>query len=143
LHLAILTVVILCTVHGGITVVGLDQALVACAIAIFVGMWLVRNASMRLTGLARSVALPALGALGMVAVVLVLGRIPGLHVASSWKSLLILGPLALAVFAGISLVVMGEPLRRAWEALRGGPQGALEGGEGPVGGEGDGGQWGP
>jgi O-antigen/teichoic acid export membrane protein len=138
LHLAILTVVLLCTVHGGITVVGLDQALVACVVALFVGVWLVRNASMRLNGLARSVAVPALGALGMVAVVLVLGRIPGLKVASSLRSLLILGPLALAVFAGISLAVMGEPLRQAWGALRGGSAGAPEGGQGPLSSEGDG-----
>ena len=143
LHLAILTVVILCTVHGGITVVALDQALVACVMALLVGVWLVRNASMRLNGLARSVALPALGALGMVAVVLVLGRIPGLHVASSWRSLLILGPLALAVFVGISLAVMGEPLRQAWGALRGGSDGAPEGGPGPLSSEGDGTRWGP
>jgi O-antigen/teichoic acid export membrane protein len=138
LHLAILTVVLLCTVHGGITVVGLDQALVACVVALFVGVWLARNASMRLNGLVRSLALPALGALGMVAVVLALGCIPGLHVASSLRSLLILGPLALAVFAAISLAVMGEPLRQAWGALRGGSEGAPEGGQGPLSSEGDG-----
>jgi SAM-dependent methyltransferase len=133
-HLAILTVVILWTVHRGITVVGLDQAVVAGAIAVFVEIWLVRHAAMRLSGLARSVGLPALGALGMVAVVLLLGRIPGLHVASSLRSLLILGPLALAVFAGISFAVMGDPLRQAWVVLRGGSESE----QGPAGRDGDG-----
>ena len=130
LHLAILTVVLICTVRGGITVVALDQALVASAIAVFVGVWIVRHASVRPTGLARSVGLPALGALGMVAVVLLLGRIPGLRAASSMTSLLILGPLALAVYAAILLSVMSEPLRKAWVALRGGPE-APAGGQGP------------
>jgi O-antigen/teichoic acid export membrane protein len=138
-HLAILTAVILFTVHHGITIVGLDQALVAGAIAVFVTIWLVRHAAMRLTGLLRSVGLPALGALGMVAVVLLLGRIPGLHVASSLRSLLILGPLSLAVFAGISFAVMGETLRKTLAVLRGGSEEMTEGDPGPAGSEGDGG----
>jgi O-antigen/teichoic acid export membrane protein len=138
IHLAILTVVILFTVRRGITVVGLDQAIVAAVVALIVGLWLVRNASMRLNGLVRSVGLPAVGALGMVAVVLLLGRIPGLHVASSLRSLLILGPLALVAFVGISFAVMGEPLRNAWAALRGGPEAGPKSNEESSGGAGDG-----
>jgi O-antigen/teichoic acid export membrane protein len=141
-HLAILTVVILCTVHHGITVVGLDQALVAGAIAVFVTIWLVRHAAMRLTGIIRSVGLPALGALGMVAVVLLLGRIHGLHVASSLRSLLILGPLSLAVFAGISFAVMGETLRKTLAVLRGGSEEVTEGDPGPAGSKEMGARWG-
>jgi O-antigen/teichoic acid export membrane protein len=137
LHLAILTVVLLCTVHGGITVVALDQALVACAMAALVGMWIVRHASMRPTGVARSIGLPALGALGMVAVVLLLSRVPGLHMAPSTESLLILGPLALAVFIGILLLVMAEPLRAAWVALRGRSEGAPTVDQGRPGDKGD------
>jgi O-antigen/teichoic acid export membrane protein/SAM-dependent methyltransferase len=141
LHLAILTVVVIGTVHGGITVVALDQALVAGAVAALVGMWIVRHGSVGLTGLARSVGLPALGVVGMVAVVLLLGRIPGLHVASSMKSLLILGPLALAVFVVILLGVMGEPLRNAWVALRGGSEEAPIDVQRAAGSEGDGTTW--
>jgi O-antigen/teichoic acid export membrane protein len=143
LHLAILTVVLICTVHGGITVVALDQALVAAAMAAFVGIWIVRHASVRPTALARSIGLPALGALGMVAVVLLLGRIPGLHAPPSTKSLLILGPLALAVFVGILLLVMAGPLRAAWVALRGGSEAAPSGDQGSNDNEGDSGRWGP
>ncbi len=119
LHLAILTVVLLATVHGGITIVALDQAIVAAAIAFIAGLWCVRYASMRPAALARSVGLPVIGAVGMVVVVLLLRLVPGLAVSPSWTALLILGPLALAVFAAIERVVMPEPLHRGWAALRG------------------------
>ena len=119
LHLAILTVVLLATVHRGITVVALDQAVVAGVIAAVSGLWIIRHASLRPAALGRSVGLPLLGALGMVPVVLVLGRLPGLAATPSWTSLLILGPLALAVFAVILRVVMPGPLRKGWAALRG------------------------
>jgi hypothetical protein len=56
----------------------------------------------------------------MVPVVLVLGRLPGLGTIPSWTSLLILGPLALSVFALASLLVMRDRLRMGWAALRGG-----------------------
>jgi hypothetical protein len=58
-------------------------------------------------------------ALGMVPVVLVLSRLPGLGTVPSWTSLLILGPLALSVFAVASLIVMRDRLRMGWAALRG------------------------
>ncbi len=119
LHLAVLTAVLICTVHFGITVVALDQALVGCAMALTTGLWIVRQASLRPGALVRSVALPMLGALGMVVVVLTLGRIPGLSATPSWTSLLILGPLSLCVFALISLAVMPALLRQGWAALRG------------------------
>ena len=66
LHLAILTVVLLATVHRGITVVALDQAVVAAAIAAVSGLWIIRHASLRPAALGRSVGLPLLAALGMV-----------------------------------------------------------------------------
>ena len=119
LHLAILTAVLIGTVRGGITVVALDQALVACAIALLTCLWTVRYASVRPASLARSVGLPLLGVAGMVLVVLLLSRLPRLGAIPSWTSLLVLGPLALAVFAGISLAVMPGPLRQGWAALRG------------------------
>ena len=119
LHLAILTAVLISTVREGITVVALDQALVACAIALASGWWIVRHASVRPAALGRSVALPLLAALGMVPVVLLLGRLPGFRSTPSWASLLTLGPLALAVFAAILLAVMPGPLRSGWAALRG------------------------
>ncbi len=119
LHLVILAAVLIGTVRGGITVVALDQALVACAIALATGLWIVRYASVRPAALGRAVGLPLLGALGMTAVVLPLSKIPALHAAASWTSLAILGPLALAVFAAISLAVMPQPLRGGWAALRG------------------------
>ena len=126
LHLAILTAVLLGTVRGGITVVALDQAVVACVIALLTGLWIVRRASVRPAALGRSVGLPLLGTLGMVPVALLIGRVPGaasLRSTPSLTSLLILGPLALAVFAAILLAVMPEPLRNGWAALRGGPGG--------------------
>jgi O-antigen/teichoic acid export membrane protein len=126
LHLVILTAVLIFTVHLGITVVAIDQALVACAIALTTGLWIVRQASLRPGALARSVALPMLGVLGMVVAVFVLGRIPWLGATPSWTSLLILGPLALAVFALISLAIMPALLRQGWTALRGRSVGVTE-----------------
>jgi O-antigen/teichoic acid export membrane protein len=118
-HLAVLTAVLVLTVRGGITVVALDQAVVAAGIAAVTGYWTVRYASLRAAAVGRSVALPVVGALGMVPVVLLLGRIiPGLGSVPSWTALLILGPLALAAFAAIILVVMPEPLRKGWATLR-------------------------
>jgi O-antigen/teichoic acid export membrane protein/SAM-dependent methyltransferase len=121
LHLAILATVLIVTVRGGITVVALDQALVAGAMALVTGVWVVRRAALRPAALGRSVGLPFLAALAMAAVVLLLSRIPGLRAAPSWTALLILGPLALAVFAATSLVVMPQLLRAGWAAMRGRP----------------------
>jgi len=119
LHLAILTAVLIATVHRGITVVALDQAVVAGLIAAISGLLIIRHVSVRPAALGRSVGLPMLGALGMAAVVLVLGRLLGLVITPSWASLLILGPLALAVFAVTMWVIMPGPLRKGWAALRG------------------------
>ena len=80
----------------------------------------------------------ALALAALVAVVLLLGRVPGLHAPPSTESLLILGPLALAVFVGIMLLVMSGPLRAAWVALRGGSEGAPAAEQGRTGDEGDG-----
>jgi len=149
LHLAILTAVLMATVRGGITVVALDQALVAGVIALTTGVWIVRRAGVRPAALVRSVAMPLLGALGMVPVVLLISRLPGatsLQSVPSLTSVLILGPLALAVFAAVLLAVMPEPLRNGWAALRGGSEGALSaprGGEGPTARRSGGGQCGP
>jgi O-antigen/teichoic acid export membrane protein len=140
-HLALLTVAILATVHHGITAVALDQACVAGAVALLTGVWMARNAAMRSMALARVIGLPALGALGMVAVVVPLRQIPVLGVIPSWTGLLTIGPLALAAFAGIALLVMPGPLRSGWAALRnrpvaakaalGSPPARLRSGEGP------------
>jgi O-antigen/teichoic acid export membrane protein len=119
LHLAILTAVLVGTVRGGITVVALDQALVACAIAVVTCLWTVRYASVRLAALGRSVGLPLLGVAGMASVVLLLGLLPWPGAGPSWVSLLIRGALGLATFAGILRAVMPEPFRRGWAALRG------------------------
>ncbi len=86
LHLAILTVVLILTVHRGITVVALDQAVVAAAIAGLTGLWIIRYASLRPAALSRSVGLPLVGALGMVPVVLLLGHVPGLAATPSWAA---------------------------------------------------------
>lgn len=126
LHLAALTALLIVTIHGGITVVAIDQALVAGAIALITSLWIVRHASLRPTALSRSLGLPLLGALGMVTVVVLVSRLPGLHASPSWTSLLILGPLALSVFAAISLAVMPEPLRKGWAALRGRSDGVTD-----------------
>jgi O-antigen/teichoic acid export membrane protein/O-antigen ligase len=120
-HLAVLTAVLILTVRGGITVVALDQAVVAAGIAVVTGYWTIRHASLRAGAVSRSVALPLVGALGMVPVVLLLGRIPGLDAVPSWTALLVLGPLALAAFAVIILVIMPDPLRKGWAALRARP----------------------
>jgi O-antigen/teichoic acid export membrane protein len=119
LHLILLSTVILATVRFGITVVALDQAVVAGVVALAAGMWIIRHASVRPAALGRSLGLPLLGALGMVVVVLLLGPLLGLPAAASWASLLTLGPLALFVFVVISLVVMRDRLRMGWAALRG------------------------
>jgi O-antigen/teichoic acid export membrane protein len=126
LHLAVLTAVLLGTVRDGITVVALDQSLVACAIALASCLWIVRHASVRPAALGRSVAMPLLGALGMIPVVLLLGRLPWPGAGPSWTSLLTRGPLALAVYAAILLAVMPEPLRKGWAALRGRTDGAAD-----------------
>lgn len=119
LHLAILTAVLVATVHGGITVVALDQAAVATAIAAATGLWTIRHASLRPAAVGRSVGLPLIAALGMALVVLVGGQLPGLRSSPSWTSLLILGPLALGVFTALILKIMPGPLRSGWATLRG------------------------
>ena len=119
LHLAVLTGVLIGTARGGITVVALDQALVAAGIAIVTCLWTVRYASVHLPALCRSVGLPLLGVAGMISVVALAGLIPGLNASSSWISLLVLGSLAMAVFAAILLAVMPGPIREGWAALRG------------------------
>jgi O-antigen/teichoic acid export membrane protein/SAM-dependent methyltransferase len=119
LHLAILATVLIATIRAGITVVALDQALVACAIAIVCAVWVVRYASLRLVAIARSTGLPLLCALGMVAVVLLARLLPALHRIPSWGSLLVLGLLSLAAFAGGSLMLMPHLLRAGWAAVRG------------------------
>jgi PST family polysaccharide transporter len=133
LHLTILTAVLILTVHEGITVVALDQAVVAALIALITGVWTIRYASLRPLAVSRSVGLPVLGALGMVPVVLLLSRIPGLRASPSWTSLLVLGPLALGTFVAIILVIMPEPLRNGWAALR--ERGEPGSGPGPPGGQ--------
>jgi O-antigen/teichoic acid export membrane protein/SAM-dependent methyltransferase len=119
LHLAVLTVVLLLTVRHGITIVALDQALVASAIALVSCLWIIRYAGVGPGALCQSVGLPLLGALGMVPVVILLGRLPWPGPGPSWISLLTLGPLALAAYGAIVLVIMPEPLRNGWAALRG------------------------
>ena len=119
LHLATLTVVLILTVQGGITVVALDQALVAAGVAVLVCLWAVRYASLSLSALCRSVGLPLLGVAGMVCVVFLVGLVPGLDTSPSWVSVLVLGSLAMAVFAAVLMVVMPGPIREGWAALRG------------------------
>jgi O-antigen/teichoic acid export membrane protein len=119
LHLVTLAVVLILTVRGGITVVALDQALVAAGIAIVTCLWTIRYASLRFGALCRAVGLPLLPVAGMVLVVFLLDLVPGLDVPSSWLSLLIRGSVAMAVFAGLLLVVMPGPIRQGWTALRG------------------------
>ena len=119
LHLATLTAVLIGTAQAGITVVALDQALVAAGIAVVTCLWAVRCASVQLRALCKSVGLPLLGVAGMIFVVFLAGLIPGLNASPSWISLLIIGSLAMAVFAGILLAVMPGPIRQGWAALRG------------------------
>jgi O-antigen/teichoic acid export membrane protein len=119
LHLATLTAVLIGTARAGITVVALDQALVGAGIAVLTCLWAVRYASVHLRALCKSVGLPLLGVAGMISVVFLAGLIPGLNTSPSWISLLILGSLAMAVFAAILLAVMPGPLRKGWAALRG------------------------
>jgi O-antigen/teichoic acid export membrane protein len=119
LHLAILVAVLIGTIRGGITVVALDQAVVACAIAIASTVWVIRHASLRGAAIARSAGLPLLCALGMVAVVLLARPLPWRRGIPTWGSLLTLGPLSLAVFAAASLVIMPRLLRSGFAAVRG------------------------
>jgi hypothetical protein len=111
--------VLIGTAQAGITVVALDQAVVAAGIAVVTCLWTVRYASVRLPALCRSVGLPLLGVAGMISVVFLARLIPGLNTSPSWASLLILGSLAMAVFAGILLAVMPGPIREGWATLRG------------------------
>src|SRR5262249_52562925 len=119
LHLVILTAVLIGTVRAGITVVALDQAVGAAGIAAITCWWAVRQAGLRPAEVVRSVGLPLTGALGMAAVVLLLGQLPGLRSTPSWASLLVLGPLALAAYAAIIKMIMPGPLRAGWAAIRG------------------------
>ena len=119
LHLATLTAVLIGTAQAGITVVALDQALVAAGIAVVTCLWAVRYASVQLRALCKSVGLPLLGVAGMISVVFLAGLVPGLNTSPSWISLLIIGSLAMAVFTGILLAVMPGPIRKGWAALRG------------------------
>jgi O-antigen/teichoic acid export membrane protein len=119
LHLAMLTAVLILTAQVGITVVALDQALVAAGIAVVTCLWAVRYASVQPLALCKSVGLPLLGVVGMISVVFLAGLIPGMNTSPSWISLLVLGALAMVVFAGILLAVMPGPIRKGWAALRG------------------------
>ncbi len=119
LHLAILAVVLVATIHAGITVVALDQAVVACVIALVCGIWVIRYASLRMAALARSLGLPLLCALAMVSVVLLASLVPVMHAIPTWASLVTLGALALVVFAIAALASMPRLLRGGWATLRG------------------------
>jgi hypothetical protein len=55
----------------------------------------------------------------MIVVVALARLIPGVSTSPSWVSLLLLGSLAMAVFAAILLAVMPAPIRKGWAALRG------------------------
>lgn len=118
-HLSILVAVLIGTIRAGITVVAIDQALIAGVIAIICVGWVVRYAALRLAAVARSTGLPLLCALGMAAVVLLARLLPVLHRIPPWASLLTLGLLSLAVFAGGSMVMMPHLLRNGWAAVRG------------------------
>jgi O-antigen/teichoic acid export membrane protein len=122
LHLAALTVVIVATVSGGITVVGADQALVAGAVVVIVGAWAIRYAGLSLRALCRGAGLPLLGAGAMAATVGLLSLIPALRQSGSLPVLVILGLSSLAAYAVITLTVMPGPLRQGWAALRGQPR---------------------
>ena len=124
LHLAILAAVLFGTIRAGITVVALDQALVACAITVLCVIWIIRYASMHLAAIARSAGLPLLCALGMVALVLLAQLVPVFRGLPTWGSLLTLGLMSLAVYAGASLVLMPHVLRSGWAAVRGRPDSA-------------------
>lgn len=124
LHLVLLVTVLVVTIRAGITAVALDQAVVACAVALASTVLIIRYGSLRLAALAHSAGLPLLCALGMVAVVLLARLLPALHGAPTWASLLTLGPLSLAVFAAASLVMMPQLLRNGWAAVRGRSDGA-------------------
>jgi O-antigen/teichoic acid export membrane protein/O-antigen ligase len=119
LHLVILVPVLLVTARAGITIVALDQAVVACLMVLVAGVWLIRHASLRPIALGRSLGPPVMCALPMVLIVLVLSRLPGLGTIPSWKSLLALGSLALSVFVATSLLVMRGQLRTGWAVMRG------------------------
>lgn len=121
IHLAVLTGVLIATAGYGITVVALDQACVAGAVAVLTGLWMIKYATLSGPALGRAIGLPLLGALGMATVVLALSRFPVLGVEPSWTGLLILGPIALAAFAAIVRMVMPGPLRSGWAALRNRP----------------------
>ena len=128
LHLTILTAVLIATVHAGITVVALDQALVACGIAVVYAVWIIRYGSLHLAAIVRSVGLPLLCAAGMAAVVLLANLIPAFHDIPTWGSLLALGSLSLAVYVAASRVIMPNLLSSGWAAIRGRPEGARSAG---------------
>jgi O-antigen/teichoic acid export membrane protein len=119
LHLVVLAGVLVVTVHGGITVVAADQAVAAAVIVLVTCCWVVKYAGMRPGALARAAGLPLAGAAGMAAAVLGLRLIPALRAPGSLAAVLVPGVSSLAVFAGIALVTMPEPLRQGWAALRG------------------------
>ncbi len=103
----------------------LDQALVACAIAVVYSVWIIRYGALRLAAVVRSAARPLLCALGMAAVVLLADLIPAFHDIPAWASLLTLGSLSLAVFLAASQVAMPNLLRSGWAAVRGRPEGPV------------------
>jgi PST family polysaccharide transporter len=120
-HLALLAGVLVATVRFGISVVALDQASVAAVVALLTAVWMISCAAMSGAVIVRSVGLPMFGVLGMAATVLVLSRIPALGMSPSWTGLLVLGPIALVVFAAIVWLSMPGPLRSGWAALRNRP----------------------
>jgi len=123
LHLALLTGLLAGTIHAGITVVALDQAVVACAIAVGCAAWTVRYASLRWIAVVQSAGLPVLCGMSMVAVVLLARLIPAAR-APNWGSLLSLACLSLAAYAATALIAMPQPFRSGWAALRGRSDGA-------------------
>jgi O-antigen/teichoic acid export membrane protein len=123
LHLALLTGLLAFTIHAGITVVALDQAVAACAIAVVCAAWTVRYGKLRWIALVQSAGLPVLCGMSMAAVVFVARLIPAAR-ASNWGSLLTLGGLSLAVYAATALIAVPQPFRSGWAALRGRSDGA-------------------
>ncbi len=118
LHLGLLTVVLVATTSYGITVVALDQALVAAIVLIVTLWWTVRYVGVDAEALLRGLVLPvACG--GAMAAVYFAGRlIPVLSRAPSWTATIVLGLATAVAYAVVTFVLTPDVVREGWRLMR-------------------------
>ena len=118
LHLGLLVVGLLVSVHHGLAWVGITQALVALVVCLVAWRWALREVPVDLTVLAAGLRAPALGAAAMAAVGFLGRRLPELSDAGSWTQTVPLALVAVAAFVGVVVLLDRAALTSLRSSLR-------------------------